>query len=94
MWLSLTPSPPPVDFTASDKVGHLLAYALLMFWFCRLYRSRKLRTSYGAAFLAMGIGLEFLQGLLGYRSAEALDMAANSIGVAAGWGAALILPRA
>jgi VanZ family protein len=93
-WLSLTPSPPKVDFQESDKVGHFIAYGALMFWFCFLYRTQKIRVLYGVGFIAMGVGLEFIQGMLGYRNFEVLDMLANSLGVLLGWGAALaVLPR-
>ena len=33
----------------------------------------------------MGIVLEFIQGLTGYRSLEYTDMTANTIGVLLGW---------
>ena len=90
VWLSLTPSPPSVDFSHSDKLGHLAAYALLMFWFARLYKNR---IAYAAGFIAMGIGLEFAQGALGHRTSEVFDMFANTIGVFMGWIAALLLSR-
>lgn len=92
VWLSLTPSPPKLEVTLGDKLGHFTAYGALMFWFCQLYARRSARIAYGAAFVAMGIALEFIQGATGYRSFELLDMAANSIGVLLGWGAALVLP--
>jgi VanZ family protein len=41
----------------------------------------------------MGVGLEFIQGWLGYRSYEVLDMVANTIGVLLGLAAALALSR-
>ena len=90
VWLSLTPSPPPVDVTYGDKLGHFAAYGLLMFWFAQLYR---VRVFYAAAFVAMGIGLEFLQGALGYRTYEVFDMYANALGVLLGWVTALVFPR-
>ncbi len=94
MWLSLTPSPPRVDFEESDKVGHFLAYGLLMGWFCFLYLKARIRLAYAVGFIAMGIGLESLQGLLGYRTYEVFDLYANTLGVLLGWAAALvILPR-
>ena len=93
VWLSLTPSPPTVDFEASDKVGHLAAYGILMLWFCRLYYFAATRMLLGALFVAMGIGLEFAQGALGFRSYELLDMLANTAGVLLGWAAARMLPR-
>ena len=93
VWLSLTPSPPKVDFQQSDKVGHFLVYGLLMAWFCLLYRKTSFRFAYGIAFIAMGVGLEFIQGMLGYRTYEVFDMLANTIGVLLGWAAAMVVPR-
>jgi len=93
LWLSLTPQPPHVDFEQSDKVGHFIAYGSLMFWFCQLYRSTRTRVAHAAAFIAMGIAIEFLQRATGYRSFEVMDMVADAIGVLLGWAAALALPR-
>jgi VanZ family protein len=92
VWLSLTPSLPQVEVAHGDKLGHLGSYALLMFWFARLYVSRSARLGHAAAFTAMGIALEFLQGHLGYRSYDVLDMLANATGVMLGWAAAIALP--
>ena len=92
-WLSLTPSPPKIDFEQSDKVGHFLAYGTLMFWFSQLYVERKTRTLYAAGFAAMGVALEFVQGQLGYRTYEVFDMYANGLGVLLGWAAAALLPQ-
>ena len=93
VWLSVTASPPKVDIEQGDKLGHLASYATLMFWFSQLYLERRTRIIYAAGFIAMGIGLEFVQGALGYRSYDVFDMYANTAGVLLGWGAALILPR-
>ncbi|MDA1118388.1 MAG: VanZ family protein [Proteobacteria bacterium] len=92
--LSLTPSPPDPGFDYGDKLGHLLAYGMLMFWFCVLYRYRYTRLAYGIGWVLLGIALEFAQGATGYRSFELADMAANTLGVLAGALAALSLPRA
>ena len=36
-YLSLTPHPPePASFENADKLEHMLAYGLLMLWFCQL----------------------------------------------------------
>ena len=94
VWLSLTPSPPKLDFEQSDKVGHFLAYGGVMFWFAQLYAARSTRLAYAAGFAAMGVALEFIQGWTGYRDFEVYDMLANGTGVALGWVAALILPKA
>ena len=93
VWLSLTPSPPQVDVQFGDKLGHFGAYGLLMFWFTRLYVQNATRAGHAIAFVAMGIGLEFVQGHLGYRTYDVIDMAANTIGVLLGWGAALLLKK-
>ena len=93
VWLSLTPAPPQVDVTYGDKLGHVGAYALLMFWFAQLYVARASRMAHAAVFVAMGVGLEFLQGVLGYRTYDIADIAANAIGVALGWAAARMAPQ-
>lgn len=93
VWLSLTPSPPQVDVEFGDKLGHFGAYGLLMLWFCLLYSSRTARIWHAAAFIAMGVGLEVLQGYLGYRTYEVFDMSANTLGVLLGWAAALVLHK-
>ncbi|MGQ0651964.1 MAG: VanZ family protein [Betaproteobacteria bacterium] len=92
VYLSLTPSPPSPDFESSDKLGHLLAYGVLMAWFALLYPARK--PFLAAAFIALGIALELAQGALGYRSLELADMVANSLGIALGWGGAALARRA
>jgi len=91
VWLSLTPSPPKLDFTMGDKVGHFVGYGTLMLWFCQLYGSRRARLAFAIGFVAMGIALEFIQRATGYRNFELLDMLANAIGVLLGWSAARFL---
>ncbi|MBK8019774.1 MAG: hypothetical protein IPK20_25850 [Betaproteobacteria bacterium] len=46
------------------------------------------RRTTGLLLVAMGIVLEFAQGLTGYRFMSLADMAANAAGVALGWFAA------
>jgi len=81
--LSVMPAPPSPDFESSDKAGHVLAYAALMGSFAVVYTAR--RPPLAIAFIALGIALEFVQGLLGYRSLEVTDMLANTLGVLLGW---------
>lgn len=94
VWLSLTPSPPVPGFTYGDKLGHLLAYAGLMFWFCVLYRAPRPRIAYALLWIALGVALEFAQAATGTRSFELADMGANTLGVLAGAAAARTLTRA
>ena len=90
--MSLTPSPPTIDIEQGDKLGHLLAYGTLMLWFCLLYPRRVARIAYGIAWISMGIGLEFIQGQLGYRTYEVYDMYANALGVLMGWAFTFAIP--
>lgn len=94
IYLSLTPHPPQVaEFNYSDKVGHFLAYGLVMFWFCQIYLRIKARILTGIIFITMGITLEFLQDAGGIRVMETGDMLANSIGVFMGAILLLLFPR-
>jgi VanZ family protein len=85
IYLSLTPVPIQVSMELGDKYEHLLAYAVLMFWFANLYERTAPRVKLAIGFVAMGIALEFVQRWTGYRSFEVADMAAGAAGVAAGW---------
>ena len=85
-FLTLTPSPPDVgDFPEIDKIGHIVAYSVMMLWFGFIYLRGKRYLRVGLAFIFMGIALELIQGLLDYRSFSTLDMGANTCGVMIGW---------
>lgn len=64
-----------------------------MFVFCLIYDQWRTRLAYAAGFVAMGIAMEFLQGMTGYRTFELLDMLANTIGVLFVLAAAMLLSR-
>ena len=85
--LSLGPPPPPLVPTIDygDKLGHVLAYFVLMGWFAQIYHKPRERLFYLIGFLLLGGGLEILQALGGTREGEWLDMLANSIGVLLAW---------
>jgi VanZ family protein len=89
VWLSVTPHPPSVHVDYGDKLEHTLAYGVLMFWFCQIHSRRSQRAAYGLAWIVLGIALEYVQRLLGYRSFDVLDMAAGAAGVLLGWGMTL-----
>lgn len=85
IYLSLTSHPPPgPDLPNFDKIAHLGAYGLLMFWFCQIYPTWRMRTIISVSFVCMGISLEFLQGWSGVRMFEYWDMVANTAGVVLG----------
>ena len=92
VWLSLTPSPPQVDVQYGDKLGHFGAYGLLMLWFSLLYPRLRFRVWYAIGFIAMGLALEFLQGMLG-RVFDVHDMLANATGVLLGAAAGLAVRK-
>ena len=93
VWGSLTPSPPSFDigFDQADKLEHAFAYACIMFWFAQLYVRNPVRLAYAAGIVALGVALEFIQAHVG-RDFELADMAADAVGVALGWAAALVIP--
>ena len=86
VYLSLTPKPPHLpNFAMNDKVGHCLAYAVLMGWFGQLYRGNLPLAVFALAFIFLGISMEYLQMWGGARYFEYADMLADTIGVVVGW---------
>ena len=85
IYLSLAPIAIEVPVEEGDKLGHVAAYAALMFWFANLYESSNRRSMLAIGFVALGVALEFAQGWTGYRNFEVADMVANALGVAVGW---------
>lgn len=88
-YFSLMPHPPqPFFFDGVDKLEHAFAYTLLMLWFCQVYVAKRARILLVSSFVVMGVGIEVLQGLSGYRYFEYADMLANTTGVLVGLGLA------
>ena len=83
IYLSLTPRPLDVPSFYGLKTGHILAYAWLMFWFSQIYHRPLARVAVGLAFLALGIALEYIQGLVG-RDFSYTDMGDDGIGIVLG----------
>ena len=84
--LSLMSSPPPLpSIDYNDKIGHLLAYFVLMGWFAQLYHAPKQRLIYLVGFILLGGILEILQSLGGVRQGEWADLIADSAGVLLAW---------
>ena len=88
VYFTLVPDPPKLDIEQGDKVQHLVAYASLMLWFAQVHTTQTQQRMTALLLVAMGITLEFAQGLTGYRFISTADMAANAAGVGAGWLAA------
>ena len=86
IFFSLIPSPPEtLSFHGGDKLIHLTIYAVMMLWFGFIYLPGRKYMIHGLTFISLGILLEVIQGILGYRSFEYLDMLSNAIGVLIGW---------
>ena len=66
-----------------DKLLHAASYFVLMVWFAGLYK-RRLYGIIALTLLALGFGLEVVQGQLGYRQFDVLDMVSNTLGILAG----------
>ena len=67
---------------SNDKIGHFIAYFVLMSLFMFCYSKHKLLL---VIFCSMGILLEILQGQTGYRTYDYNDMFANSVGMSVAW---------
>jgi VanZ family protein len=82
MYLSLARNPSAVAILkVSDKASHFFAYGVTMFWFSLVFGRSWIRFAIATALLIMGISLEYIQGMSGYRAFEFADMAANAAGI-------------
>lgn len=83
IYLSVTSNPPDpsIKIPYFDKIGHTLAYFLMMGWFAQLYHLKKQRLIYALGFVAMGVAMEYIQSFDPARMAEFADMVANTSGV-------------
>ncbi len=80
--VSLVPNPPEfARLRGHDKIGHFAAFILVTFWFGQIYTSNCARRTMAGALILVGIGMECVQQLGGYRSFEYADMGANAAGV-------------
>lgn len=84
---------PGPDLPWSDKLYHLGAFGLLMWWFAvALPRARWPFTALGV--LGLGVFIEFAQGFVPFRSPSLADVVADALGVLAGAVLARLTPRA
>ena len=68
----------------SDKVEHLMTYFMLAAGAVQLFGGSRVLFVSALGLMALGIGIEFAQGMTAYRSADPWDALANSIGVLLG----------
>lgn len=80
VWGSLAPVAVEMAFRWQDKFEHLLAYAVLAFWWLRLATSVSARWLTVATCALLGVVMEVLQGFTGYRLFDGFDALANASG--------------
>jgi VanZ family protein len=83
--VALLPAPQGVGSIAfGDKIAHAGAFAFLMLWYAQIYSGRpdRLRCALGLA--GLGLGIELLQSIVPYRSADGWDLVADCAGVVLG----------
>ena len=86
IYLSVTPIPPRLEeFHFNDKIGHFIAYFVLMFWYGQIHYQFKIRLGFLIFFITLGYGLEGVQSLTAYRSFEYFDAWANASGASVAW---------
>ena len=78
--LALLPTDQPLPTTGWDKTDHILAFSVLTLLGFQSYCGYRTRLAIGL--LSYGIGIELLQGLTSYRSAEWRDVVADAMGIA------------
>ncbi|TDR38210.1 VanZ family protein [Tahibacter aquaticus] len=82
--IALVPAPRVIGSVAfGDKIGHALAFALLMLWYAQLYAGPSRRLC-AAGLVLFGASIEVLQTLVPYRSGDLWDLLADALGVALG----------
>jgi hypothetical protein len=82
VYFSLTPDRIDTGTVEGFDPGHMLAYFTLMAWWAQIVRAGWPRVALALALVAMGVGMEFAQGLTDYRVFDPADMRDNAIGVA------------
>lgn len=91
--MSLLPSN-EIEIPTNDKIGHLLAYAILTLNVSLLFKkyTKKLLLCM-IAIIIYGMVIEFLQGLIPGRESSFLDILANTSGVIIGFALNLLLGK-
>jgi VanZ family protein len=84
LYLSLTPQPPNIQREHGDKLGHMLAYGVLTYFWAQVLTATRQRLALALSFIVLGVILEFIQGSTGWRTFDYYDMLANTAGVVTG----------
>lgn len=79
MAISLLNVPSGPGGPGSDKVYHAIVYGVLMSWWGMVQPGR--RVSWALGLIVLGLALEGVQSLTGYRTLDRWDAAANLAGV-------------
>jgi VanZ family protein len=89
IYLSLTPNPVHTPSLVGFDPGHIAAYLVLMLWYAQILPMGRARIAAAVALVALGVGLEYVQGLTSYRTFDLADMRDDAVGVAVGFALAL-----
>lgn len=79
---SIAPMPgSPLPVEGGDKIGHVLGWGLVAFWWLQLAADRGPMLGRAAGLFAWSIAIEGIQSMTPWRSAEWADAAANAAGI-------------
>lgn len=83
VFLSVTSNPVQLNIGVvwQDKVYHVFAYCVLMFWFVQIYHGVRQQVFIAILLSSMGVLMEYIQSFDPLRYAEYADMVANVAGV-------------
>ena len=91
-WLAWSPAPPPEASSGSDKLDHFAAFGSLAF-VAVLGVGWHAWQRIALALLGYGVLIEFVQAFIPTRTAEALDVLADSVGITLGLAATRLILR-
>jgi VanZ family protein len=71
----------PIPVEGGDKIGHVLGWGLVAFWWLLLAKDRADAARRAAGLFAWSIAIEAIQAATPWRSGEWADVAANAGGI-------------
>ena len=72
----------PIPYEHGDKWIHFILYFVLVSWFIQIYQQWSSQFLVLVLSIVLGMTLEVLQGMTGYRSFDYYDALSNSMGAA------------